>query len=293
MESIKLNIQEKIKSYTNHGIKTLLGVGPMSNNIIDVTIELADKFNVPLMLIASRRQIDSEHHGGGYVNNWTTENFSKYVHDKDKSKSVVLARDHGGPWQNQLEKSNCLNLDQAMASAKLSYEADIDAGFKILHIDPSIGIDGPVSPLESLSRAFELYEHCWAYAQDRGADIAFEIGTEEQQASSLGTLDELEHQLNSINNFCKSCGIPLPLYVVVQAGTKVMEMRKCWVFCSPVRVDSQVPSEILVPKIVEACGKHSIFLKQHNTDYLSDHALQAHPALGIHAANVAPEIWGC
>ena len=191
----------KIKSYTNHGIKTLLGVGPMSNNIIDVTIELADKFNVPLMLIASRRQIDSEHHGGGYVNNWTTENFSKYVHDKDKSKSVVLARDHGGPWQNQLEKSNCLNLDQAMASAKLSYEADIDAGFKILHIDPSIGIDGPVSPLESLSRAFELYEHCWAYAQDRGADIAFEIGTEEQQASSLGTLDELEHQLNSINNF--------------------------------------------------------------------------------------------
>ena len=75
MESIKLNIQEKIKSYTNHGIKTLLGVGPMSNNIIDVTIELADKFNVPLMLIASRRQIDSEHHGGGYVNNWTTENF--------------------------------------------------------------------------------------------------------------------------------------------------------------------------------------------------------------------------
>ena len=121
--------------------------------------------------------------------------------------------------------------------------------------------------MESLSRAFELYEHCWAYAQDRGADIAFEIGTEEQQASSLGTLDELEHQLNSINNFCKSCGIPLPLYVVVQTGTKVMEMRNVGSFDSPVRVDSQVPSEILVPKIVEACGKHSIFLKQHNTDY--------------------------
>ena len=32
-----------------------------------------------------------------------------------------------------------------------------------------------------------------------------------------------------------------------------------------------------------------MFLKQHNTDYLSDEALGWHPWLGIHAANVAPE----
>jgi hypothetical protein len=30
-------------------------------------------------------------------------------------------------------------------------------------------------------------------------------------------------------------------------------------------------------------------MKEHNTDYLSDGALQWHPRLGIHAANVAPE----
>ena len=30
-------------------------------------------------------------------------------------------------------------------------------------------------------------------------------------------------------------------------------------------------------------------MKEHNTDYLSDEALQWHPRLGIHAANVAPE----
>ena len=65
----------KIRQYTNSSHKTLLGVGPMSQNIVDVTIELAEKHDVPLMLIASRR-IDSEYHGGGYVNNWTTEDFS-------------------------------------------------------------------------------------------------------------------------------------------------------------------------------------------------------------------------
>jgi hypothetical protein len=30
-------------------------------------------------------------------------------------------------------------------------------------------------------------------------------------------------------------------------------------------------------------------MKEHNADYLSDDALQWHPRLGIHAANVAPE----
>ena len=47
--------------------KTLLGVGPMSKNVIDSTIEIANKFNTSLMLIASRRQIDSKMLGGGYV----------------------------------------------------------------------------------------------------------------------------------------------------------------------------------------------------------------------------------
>ena len=45
-------IREKLIEYTNAGNKTLLGVGPMSVNIVDVTIELAKQHNAPLMLIA-------------------------------------------------------------------------------------------------------------------------------------------------------------------------------------------------------------------------------------------------
>ena len=40
--------------------KVLLGVGPMSQNCIDATIDISDKFEIPIQLIASRRQIDSE-----------------------------------------------------------------------------------------------------------------------------------------------------------------------------------------------------------------------------------------
>ena len=282
-------IRDRLVEYTSTGKKTLLGVGPMSTNIVDVTIELANKYKVPLMLIASRRQIDSESLGGGYVNNWTTEKYSDYIKKNDPNGQVILARDHGGPWQNESEKRNCNTLAEAMASAKRSYEVDIASNFSVIHIDPSIGKNGPVSKSESLKRALDLYEHCWNYSQELGVDIAFEIGTEEQQAGGVATLDELAEQLNSIQNFCTTSKIPLPLYVVVQTGTKVMELRNIGTFDSPVRIDGQVPAEIMVPKIVDACKASSIFLKQHNTDYLSDNALKAHPYLGIHAANVAPE----
>ena len=104
----------------------------MSKNCVDVSVEIADQYQIPLMLIASRRQIDSEEFGGGYVNNWSTSEYAGYINKIKKTDNILLARDHGGPWQNEQEKN--MSLDQAMRSAKNSYMADIDAGFHILHI---------------------------------------------------------------------------------------------------------------------------------------------------------------
>lgn len=118
--------------------KTLLGVGPMSANVVDSTIELSDKYKVPLILIASRRQIDFEYLGGGYVNNWTTKNFANYVKKKSKFNKIFLARDHGGPWQNDKEIEKNLKLDKAMEVAKQSFKEDIKNDFKLIHIDTSL-----------------------------------------------------------------------------------------------------------------------------------------------------------
>ena len=41
--------------------------------------------------------------------------------------------------------------------------------------------------------------------------------------------------------------------------------------------------------MIEICEKNEIWMKTHNTDYISDEALQSHPKLGIHAVNIAPE----
>jgi len=82
-------IQQKLSEYLSTNRCTLLGVGPMSVNCVDAAIELANEYTIPIMLIASRRQIDSAQFNGGYVNNWTTSEFADYVRSKDKKKKKI------------------------------------------------------------------------------------------------------------------------------------------------------------------------------------------------------------
>lgn len=281
-------IHQRLQAFINKRRCTLLGVGPMSVNCVDATIELANDHEVPILMIASRRQIDSAEFGGGYVNNWTTEELSRYVTEKDKKGKILLARDHGGPWQNTKEKDANLGLRKAMDSAKSSFRSDIAAGFQVLHIDPSIDIHGQPDVDEVLDRVFDLYEFCWSQSQQFNREVIFEIGTEEQSGST-NSQEELDYTLNAIKSFCLKNKIPQPTFVVIQCGTRVMEMRNVGSFDTPVRVANEIPAEIQLPKMIEICERHGIFMKEHNTDYLSDEGLQWHPRLGIHAANVAPE----
>ena len=72
-------LKKKINDLIVNKNSTMLGVGPMSKNVVDTAIDIANKYRVPIMLIASRRQIECKALGGGYCNNWSTEEFSKYV----------------------------------------------------------------------------------------------------------------------------------------------------------------------------------------------------------------------
>ena len=55
--------------------------GPMSKNIVDSIIKLSNDEKISFTLIPSRRQIE---YNGGYVNNWTTKEFSEYVYNNSQ-----------------------------------------------------------------------------------------------------------------------------------------------------------------------------------------------------------------
>lgn len=283
----RLNINE-LNNFRKSKNCTLLCVGPMSKNCVDATIYSANKFEVPIFLIASRRQIDSSEFGGGYVNNWDTKEFSKYVKKNDKKKLVFLARDHGGPWQNPLEVKQKMSLKDAMESAKRSFQEDIINDFSCIHLDPSITLNQDLNTENIIERLNDLYEFCWSIAKAHDKEIIFEIGTEEQSGGT-NTAEELEYVIQKINENCSKNNLPKPTFVVVQMGTKVVERRNIGSIDCPVRLENEISPEIQIPKMIEICNRNNILVKSHNTDYLSPETLNWHPKLGIHAANVAPE----
>ena len=79
------------------------------------------------------------------------------------------------------------------------------------------------------------------------------------------------------------------MFVVIQTGTLVKEMRNVGSFATAIRDDKSLPPEIHLPMMIGICDKFNVMMKEHNADYLSKDALKWHPRLGIQAINAAPE----
>lgn len=262
----------------------------MSVNCVDAVIELSREYKAPQMLIASRRQVECLELGGGYANNWDTFSFTKYVRERDPEGKVLLARDHGGPWQHPKELELYSDVADAMESAKLSYLRDLEAGFHILHIDPILKPGEAEPSLEwVLDKVFELYAFCMDVAQSLGRDILIELGTEEQQQSPIGDPQSLARLIDKVLGFCKDHAYSTPAFVVVQAGTKIIGRRNIGDFPSSHEDIQAYITRHRLAEIVQICEERNVMLKTHNTDYLSDNSLGFYPQIGIHAANVAPE----
>ena len=204
-----MNLFNRLNSEIKKKRCTLLGIGPMTKNVVDASINIANKSNFPLILIASRRQIECNENGSGYVENWNTESFSEYVKSKTINDNLILARDHGGPWQGNWDKEKSYKIKDAMNSAMVSFMKDIDCGFKIIHIDPSIDPHKKLNQDEILKRVFELYEFCCDYSK-KNKKVLFEIGTEEQSGTTTSDYD-LEYTLDQMKNFCNKKNYLFPL----------------------------------------------------------------------------------
>lgn len=244
--------------------RTLLGVGPMSWNCIDSVIEIANEKEIPLVLIASRRQVECQALGGGYVT--TTEKLGEYVRQKDKNSWVFLARDHGGPWQGDDESD--LEHSVVMDRAKQSYDADVKAGFDIIHIDPSLKKRQLRLVLEDVR---ELYHFCDTAAAYGDKQVIYEVGTEEHN----GNITDL-HNFNFFVNEVKK--LNRVKFVVGNTGLWVKETENVGLF------DRKRTKEM-----VKVCNQEGLFFKAHNTDYFSSEGYELINEIGVHSINVAPQ----
>ena len=284
-----MNHPKNLKNTLLNESKTLLGVGPMSVNLTDVVIDISNKYSIPIQLIASRRQVESKEYGSGYVNNWSTEEFSNYVKSKDNKSMIFLSRDHGGPWQNYLEVEDNLNLDDALENAKNSFKTDILNDFKFIHIDPSVDIHGEVSNKQIMDRVLDLYGYCIELAKEHNKEIFIEVGTEEQK-EGLNQIDEVKENIDTLKSYCKENGYPLPYFYVVQNGSKVKETENTGIFQNlNLKNFNNDDGIIQINKITDLCLSESILPKAHNSDYLNYETSSIYPKINLKGGHIAPE----
>ena len=223
-------------------------IGPMSKNIVDAIVEFFTNTGNIIGLIPSRRQVEWD---GGYVNNWTTEEFSKYV------TTLPLQRDHGGPGQGN-------NDDDGFES--LSYDA---RHFQLIHIDPwkkySKYTDGLEKTIEMIKFAYNI-----------NPQLIFEVGTEE--AIRPFEADEL-------NQLVVDLQVALPKevyerikYLVIQSGTSLKGTDQTGDYNSD-----------RLKQMIEVAKRHDLISKEHNGDYIPVEVIKEKFDLGLDCINIAPE----
>lgn len=258
----------------------------MSLHSVDAALAVAYRHRQPLCLIASRRQIDCAALGGGYVNDWTTEEFVHYVRARDPENLITLARDHGGPFQRDAEKS--LLLPDAMAVAQASFGADILSGLKILHLDPEKAVErgAPGAVQQFTDLTIDMLLTANQFAQSHGiTDVVFEIGTDEGIGEDMSVAD-WDTFLGRVITAAAAANANRPVTFAVPMGTKVKETRNVGAMAA----GTDAAWQARVAALQELARKYNLILKLHNADYISAGVIERFMGLGVRCMNVAPEL---
>lgn len=256
----------KLKELMDAG-KTVLCIGPVSKNTIDAAIKFSNDFDVIIPLIASRGQIENKLHNGGYVDN--TESFAKYV--LERSKNIILCRDHGGPLQGRWSNGDDFDKkEDAITDALISLEDDIANGFEILHIDT--GNFAEYYGLNVDEQSDVLIEIC-KKCRSINPHIQFEIGSEQTSGTPKSTRDFNVLLLNYIEDMKES-----PLFSVIQIGNHVRDNHN----------EGEINIDLAIAYELDS-KEHKVYTKEHNADYLQQESLILRNKLGLNALNIAPE----
>lgn len=226
----------------------------MSPEIIEAVFAYSDSHQKPLMLIASKNQIDWD---GGYVENWTTSQYRKFV-DQLKAKysnsRVYLCRDHLGP--------GFKNDD--LEDVHRTVDDDIKNGFDLIHVDFCHLKGGYEEILEQSKKAIK-------YILGQKPTVLLEIGTDENAGEFRENLERVEEQMKFFTTLA-----PIQFFVT-QTGSLVKEIGQAGNF-----------NQAYIQKVRQIADRFGLNLKEHNCDYVESEAIKNRQGL-INAVNVAPQ----
>jgi hypothetical protein len=243
--------------------KTLLGVGAVSRPTVQATINLAKHYDIPILLIPSRRQVEAKELGGGYV--MSTEELGQIIYNEGEESNIILERDHGSVYGG-IEKD--LSYKDSVELAKLSFDADIKSGFDFLHIDPA---QTKREKKDIISDIYMFHDYCENVAKKYNTKIHYELGAE-IHSKEIGSYEDYK-ELITISNELKNV-----IFCVGNIGNYVKE-----------RCNVGKANMSFAASIQKLATENNKLLKLHNCDYLDSNTLEMYRSYGFDACNVAPE----
>jgi len=232
-----------------------LGFGPMSIDIIDILCEYSVLHNLPLMIIASRNQIDWD---GGYVC-YTNELIEQV---KKHKANILICRDHCGPYFSN--KDVGLGINAVIERCKNTIKTDILLGFDLIHIDVS-----RISQ-DQIYYAELLIEYCLSL----NPNIKIEFGSEDNTGMNiLDSIDRIDEQLNFLQKYKNNI-----VFFVTQTGSYVKDQQ-----LGSFDVEKN-------KKNVDKIHSYGFLIKEHNADYLMIDDLSLRLEADIDSLNIAPQL---
>jgi tagatose-1,6-bisphosphate aldolase non-catalytic subunit AgaZ/GatZ len=261
-------------------VPTILAVCPTSPAVVRAALQASKEAEAPLFFAATLNQVDID---GGYTG-WTPAGFVRLVGELAKEVGytgpVVVGLDHGGPWLKHTHQQ--WPLARAMEGVKESLVACLEAGYDLLHVDPTV--DRTLPPGEGISievvveRTLELIAHTEAHRRaQRLPRVSYEVGTEEVHGG-LADLSVFDRFLMGLKQGLAERGLSdvWPCFVVGKVGTDL---------------HTTVFDPVVARDLVARAAAYGSVIKGHYTDYVDNP--DAYPQCGIGGANVGPEFTEC
>ena len=246
--------------------------------MIKAALRSAKRWNSPIKFATTLNQVDTDR---GYTNLNQKEFFNTIKLEADRMNvnvPVIVAVDHGGPWLKDLHTREKWSFEKTFAAVKKSFEASVEAGYDLIHVDPTIDITLPAGQSISIetvaTRTLDLIEHTENFRKAGNYPrIAYEVGTEEVHGG-LADLTTFHKFLDLLKSGLALRGLTdiWPCFVVGKVGTDLHTTT----------FDPETAMEL-----TEVAREYGSVIKGHYSDGVTNP--EAYPLSGMGAANVGPE----
>jgi len=273
------HVIQKIIALRARGVHlTLLAVCPNSDAVLEAAVKAAAANHMPMLFAATLNQVDRD---SGYTR-WTPQalvaRMKELAASYRCSAPLYPCLDHGGPWLKDAHTRDGMTLEETMAEVKVTLTACLEAGYALLHVDPTVDRTRPAEqppPIDVVvERTVELIAHAEAERERlRLPGIAYEVGTEEVHG---GLVD--------FANFDR-------FLTRLQAGLQAAGLAHAWPCFIVGKVGTDLHTTTFDPESARRLYDRVVplgsLIKGHYTDWVANPA--DYPASGMGGANVGPE----